>query len=159
GTVMTPTIVAPGTQNTIQCTYNWTGFVGSSINITVQATYGTEQTSISRTIMLPYFGVVNASYSNFSTGNPYLNITVYNSQYSKTNATIVQISVNVDNSTFVLDGTIVVPRISTQGYMIAPASEAIFTCPWDWSLYVGKDLMIVVKASNGFQISTTLKVE
>jgi hypothetical protein len=159
GTVMTPTIVAPGTQNTIQCTYNWTGFVGSSINITVQATYGTEQTSISRTIILPYFGVVNASYSNFSTGNPYLNITVYNSQYSKTNATIVQISVNVDNSTFVLDGTIAVPRISTQGYTIAPASEAIFTCPWDWSLYVGKDLMIVVKASNGFQISTTLKVE
>jgi hypothetical protein len=159
GTVMTPTIVAPGTQNTIQCTYNWTGFVGSSINITVQATYGTEQTSISRTIILPYFGVVNASYSNFSTGNPYLNITVYNSQYSKTNATIVQISVNVDNSTFVLDGTIAVPRISTQGYTITPASEATFTCPWDWNLYVGKDLTIVVKASNGFQISTTLKVE
>lgn len=159
GTVMAPTIVAPGAQNTIQCTYNWTGFIGSSINLTVQATYGTEQTSISQTIVLPYFGIVNASYSNFSTGNPYLNITVYNSQYSKTNATIVQISVNVDNSTFVLDGTIAVPRISTQGYTITPASEATFTCPWDWNLYVGKDLTIVVKASNGFQISTTLKVE
>ena len=159
GTVMAPTIVAPGAQNTIQCTYNWTGFIGSSINLTVQATYGTEQTSISQTIVLPYFGIVNASYSNFSTGNPYLNITIYNSQYSKTNATIVQISVNVDNSTFVLDGTIAVPRISTQGYTITPASEATFTCPWDWNLYVGKDLTIVVKASNGFQISTTLKVE
>jgi hypothetical protein len=158
-TIMTPTIVTPGSQNTTQCMYNWTAFLGSNINITVRATYGAEQTSIWQTVQLPYFGVVNASYSNFSTGNPYLNITVYNSQYSKMNATIVQISVNVDNSTFVLDGTIAVPRISTQGYTIAPAEEATFTCPWDWGPYVGKDVTIFVKASNGFQVSTTLKVE
>lgn len=157
-TIMTPIIVTSGSQNRIQCMYNWTAFLGSSINITVRATYSGKQTSQSETVQLPYFGVVNALYSNFSTGNPYLNITVCNSEHSKMNATIVQISVSVDNSTFVLDGTITAPRISTGGYTITPAEETTFTCPWDWSPYVGKDITIFVKASNGFQVSTTLTI-
>ncbi|MCJ7767336.1 hypothetical protein MUP79_02970 [Candidatus Bathyarchaeota archaeon] len=158
-TTITPTVVAPGSQNTVQCTYNWTDFVGSSIGITVHATYDAGQISISQTAKLPYFGIANASFSNFSTGNPYLNITVYDSQYSKTNATIVQISVNAGNSTFVLDGTIANPKIGTQGYTITPAGEVTFTCPWDRSPYLGKDVTIIVTASDDSQVSTTLKVE
>jgi hypothetical protein len=158
-TLITSTRVAPGGQSIIQCTYNWTDFVGSIIGITVHATYDGGQISISQTTKLPYFGVVNASNSNFTTGNPYLNVTVYDSQYSKTNATIVQISVNTGNTTFVLDGTIASPTIGTQGYLITPAGQVTFTCPWDWSPYVGRDVTIVVTASDGLQVSTTLRVE
>lgn len=158
-TIITPIIVAPGSHYTVQCTYNWTDFVGSSIGITVHATYDAGQVSISRTTKLPYFGIAGASNSNFTTGNPYLNITVYDSQYSKTNATIVQISINAENSTFVLDGTITSPRIGTQGYTITPAGEVTFTCPWNWSPYLGKDVTIFVTTSDGSQVSRTLKIE
>jgi len=158
-TTMTSAVVAPGSQYTIPCTYNWTDFVGSRIGITVHATYDAGQVSISQTTKLPYFGIADASNSNFTTGNPYLNITVYDSQYAKTNATIVQISVNADNSTFVLDGTIASPRIGTQGYTINPAVEVTFTCPWDWSPYLSKDVTVFVTASDGSQVSRTLKVE
>jgi hypothetical protein len=158
-TTITPIVVAPGSQYTIQCTYNWTDFVGSSIGITVHATYDAGQVSISQTTKLPYFGIADASNSNFTAGNPYLIITVYDSQYSKTNVTIVQISVNAENSTFVLDGTITSPRIGTQGYQITPAGEVTFTCPWDWSPYLSKDVTVFVTASDGSQVSRTLKVE
>ncbi len=158
-TTITPIVIAPGSQNIVQCAYNWTDFIGSSINITVHATYDAGEISISQTTKLPYFGIANASFSNFTTGNPYLNITVYNSQYSKTNATIVQISVNTGNTTFVLDGTITSPKIGTQGYMITPAGEVTFTCPWDWSPYQGQDVTVFVTASDGSQVSRTLKVE
>lgn len=158
-TTVTPIVVAPGSQDTVQCTYNWTDFVGSSIGITVHATYDAGQVSISQTTRLPYFGIAEASNSNFTTGNAYLNITVYDSQYSKTNATIVQIFVEAENSTFVLDGTITSPRIGTQGYTINSAGEVTFTCPWDWSPYLGKDVTVFVMASDGSQVSRTLKVE
>jgi hypothetical protein len=158
-TTITPTVIAPGSQNIIQCTYNWTDFVGSSIGITVNATYDAGQVSISQTTKLPYFGITNASFSNFTTGNSYLNITVYDSQYTKTNATIVQISINTGNTTFVLDGTITSPKIGTQGYTITPAGEVTFTCPWDWSPYQGQDVTAFVTASDGSQVSRTLKVE
>jgi hypothetical protein len=158
-TTIIPTAVEPGSQNIVQCTYNWTDFVGSSIGITVHATYDAGQVSISQTTKFPYFGIANASFSNFTAGNPYLNITVYNSQYSKTNATIVQISINTGNTTFVLDGTIASPKIGTQGYTITPAGEVTFTCPWDWSPYQGQDVTVFVTASDGSQVSRTLKVE
>jgi hypothetical protein len=158
-TTITPTVVPPGSQYTLECTYNWTDFVGSSIGITVHATYDAGQVTISQTTKLPYFGIADASNSNFTTGNPYLTITVYDSPYSKTNATIVQISVNAENSTYVLDGTITSPRIGTQGYTINPAGEVTFTCPWDWSPYLGKNVTIFVTASDGSQVSRTLKVE
>jgi hypothetical protein len=157
-TIVTPIVVAPGSQNTIVCEYNWTDFIGSSINISVHATYGAEQISISQTTKIPYFGIASISNSNFTTGNPYLNITVYDSQYSKANATVVQISVNAGNTTFVLDGTIASPKIGTQGYSITSGEEVTFTCPWDWSPYLGKDVTVFVTASDGSQISKTLKI-
>ena len=158
-TVVTPIVVAPGSQNPIICEYNWTDFIGSSINISVHATYDAVQISISQTTKIPYFGIVSISNSNFTTGNPYLNITVYDSQYSKANATVVQISVNAGNTTFVLDGTIASPKIRTPGYTITSGEEVTFTCPWDWSPYLAKDVTIFVTASDGSQVSKTLKIE
>ncbi len=159
GTAITPIVVAPGSQITVECMHNWTDSVGSTVDIVVNATYDAGHIAISQTAKLPYFGIASASHSNFVTGNPYLNITVYDSQYSKINVTIVHISVEADNSTVVLDGTITSPRIGPQGYTINPASEVTFTCPWDWTPYLGKDVAVIVTALDGFQVSRTLEVE
>jgi hypothetical protein len=100
----------------------------------------------------------NVTFADFPLGNPYMNVTVGNSVFSKTNATIVQIFIQTQNGTQPIDGTISYPKISPQGYPVVAGTEQTITCPWDWSQYVGTNVTVVVQTADGFQAPTTLKV-
>lgn len=158
-TIMSYALVAAGGQATFVCGFNWSSFVGQNAIITAQVTYG-----LNNSLLLlfqtnvPYFRMSNVTFADFPLGNPYMNVTVGNSAFSKANATIIQIFVQTQNGTQPIDGTISYPKISPQGYSIVAGTEQTITCPWDWSPYVGTNVTVVVQTAEGFQVSTTLKV-
>jgi len=157
-TSLNSTTIAAGSQNTLTCIFNWTSFVGDIVNITTHSIYGTNEIVISQSIRIPYLKIVNASFSTFPTGTPHVNITLRNSEFSKTNTTIIQISISNGSSTMPLDGTISIPKIGTTASQIIIGTETTFVCPWDWSPYANQEVTIIVNTSDGLQVSTTLIV-
>lgn len=158
-TIISSALVAAGGQATFVCEFNWSSFVGQSAIITAQVAYG-----LNNSLLLlfqtnvPYYSMANVTFADFPLGNPYMNVTVGNSAFSKANAIIVQIFVQTQNGTQPIDGTLSYPKISPQGYPVVAGTEQTITCPWDWSPYVGTNVTVVVQTADGFQVSTTLKV-
>jgi hypothetical protein len=149
-TSMTPVVIDPAGSAIIVCGYNWTTLVGASVNVTVHGVYGQNGTTFSQTATVPYIKVVNASFSNFPTGNPYANITVFNSQYSPFDANVTQISFTTTNNvTSSIDGAVAVPRIGLDGYLLPIGAQVTLTCPWDWSSYSGQIVTFNVQTTEG----------
>ena len=158
-TVMNSSIIAIGDQSSFTCEFNWTGFVGKTVPITVNITYNENETSsILYNIVLPYIKIRAAAFSNFSLGNPYVNVTIYNSAFSSINANITWIFIKTENQTYLIDGTLTNPKISPQGYNLANGTEITVVCPWDWTSYRGKDVTVIVQTADGFQVSITVPV-
>lgn len=157
-TAVIPVIVAPANSSVVICGFNWTGFVGASVTVTVHAVYGQNETTISQTLALPYLKVANASFSDFPTGNPYVSVTLNNSLYSPFNATITQISVTANNVTSLIDGTLAFPRIDSNGYLLSIGSEVTFVCPWDWKPYSTQNVTFTVQTKEGPTFSGTFPV-
>jgi len=154
-TTLNPVVVAPANSSVVVCGFNWTSFVGSSVNVTTYAMYGGNESTISQTLVLPYFKVASASFSEFPTGNPYVNVTVFDSQYAPINANITQISVTANNVTSLIDGTLAVPSIGSSGYLLPIGDETTFVCPWNWSLYAGQNVTFTVQPAQGPPVSAT----
>lgn len=153
------TVIAPGNQATIECGFNWTSFVGDNATVTVYATHGLNETANSYNLQLPDMKIENVSFSTFSPGNPYLNVTIMSSQFAKHDMNITQVFVTVDNATYSVDGTITSPKIGPAGFILSAGDEITFVCPWNWTPYVGEDVTVTVETAEGFQISTGIKVD
>jgi hypothetical protein len=153
------TVIAPGNQATIECGFNWTSFVGDNATVTVYATHGLNETANSYNLQLPDMKIENVSFSSFSSGNPYLNVTIMSSQFAKHDMNITQVFVTVDNATYSVDGTITSPKIGPAGFILSAGDEITFVCPWNWTPYVGEDVTVTVETAEGFQISTGIKVD
>jgi len=152
-------IVAIGNQTSFICGFNWTGFLRENITITVYVAYDqTEKAMLPYHLILPYYKIKEVSFSTFELGNPYVNITIYNSNFSTINATITKILVKTENGTYLIDGTITNPKISPNGYNLTIGEEISIICPWNWNSYIGKDITIIVQSVDGFQASKNVQV-
>ncbi len=158
-TTMDSTSVAPGGQATLICSFNWSSLVGENVTITGHAVYEANESSTSYSLTLPYLEIMNMAFSNFELGNPYANVTIYHSQFSRFSANITQVLVKIDNQTFTIDGTITNPRIMPEGYNLSSGTQVTIICPWDWIQYLGKDVTFIAQTAEGLQVSMTLKVE
>jgi hypothetical protein len=156
---LNPVLIAPGGQSVLNCGFNWTSLVGKNVTVTVYAAYGSNELSHSKNATLPYLKIVNVSFSNFELGNPYVNVTIYNSQFSKLNTNMTQLFVKTDNGTFLIDGNITNPRINPEGYSLVAGAEVTVVCPWNWSPFLNKQITVTMQTSDGFQVTKTLKVE
>lgn len=156
-TVITPTLLSAGAQAAIQCSFNWTSFLRANASVTVYFTYGANQSTIQFYLTVPYLKVENASFSNFALGNPYVNVTVMNSPFSRTNATITRVLIRTANATFALDGTITSPKIPLTTPLVTGA-EMTLTGLWDSTPYIGEDVTVIVQTADGLQASATFRV-
>jgi len=152
-------VIAPASSSVVVCGSNWTRFIGANVTVTVRArAYGQNETTVSQTLVIPCLKVTNASFSNFPTGTPYVNITLFNSKCSPTNTNITQISVTANNVKKLVDGTMVFPSISPSGYLLPIGKEVTFVYPWNWSLYSGQNVTFTVTPAQGPPASATFKV-
>ncbi|HVP17054.1 MAG TPA: hypothetical protein VMT42_06780 [candidate division Zixibacteria bacterium] len=149
-------LLAIGGQAAFVCEFNWSSFVGQQAKITAHVTYGNNSLLLPFQTNVTYFEISNVSFSDFSLGNPYMNVTVSNSQFSKTSANITQIFIQTENGTQTIDGTISYPQINPQ-YLLAKGTQQTITCPWNWSPYSGQDVTVIVQTADGFQVSITVK--
>jgi hypothetical protein len=158
-TSIDPVIIAPAKSSIVVCGFNWTNFVGANVTVTVyESVYGKNETYFSQNLTLPYIKITNASFSSFPSGNPYLNLTVFDSPYSPTGINITQISFTVNNVTKQFDGTIAVPSFASTGYSLPVGSKVTFVLPWNWIAYSGQNVTFTVTLAKGTSVSAIFKV-
>jgi hypothetical protein len=148
---MTITLIDPGQHATLDCIYNWSSFVGANVTIRAYLKYGSNETQITYNLKLPYLKITNASFFNLTPENPYINITVRNSEFSRVNATITSILIRNETAPLLVVGS--------TGFQVTIGSESSIVYRWDWNPYVGKDVTIIVTTIDGLQTLATYKVQ
>ncbi len=157
-TSMNPVVVAPGNSGVVVCDFNWTGFVGANVTVTVHVFQGQNETTASKTVACPSSRSRMPRSPISPPETPMLALTVFDSQYSSLNANITQISVLTNNATSLIDGTLVAPRIGSGGYSLAIGTEVTFVCPWDWVPHLGENVTFTVRTAEGREFSGTFQV-
>ncbi|MGA3191383.1 MAG: hypothetical protein ABSD73_02590 [Candidatus Bathyarchaeia archaeon] len=152
-TSTTATLIAAGAQSTLTCVFNWSSFVGQNVTVTAYV-MNASVSQLTYNLMLPYLEITNASFFNLSPGSPYLNVTVYNSEFSKINATVTQMNTETEN------GTMLITWQSTggAGQQISIGSAVGMLFPWKWEPYVGQNVTITIQTADGYQTSATFTV-
>jgi hypothetical protein len=147
------TLIAPGAQSTLTCVLNWSSFIGQNVTVTANVSYGSNPSLLTYNLTVPYLEVTNASFLYLSPGSPYLNVTVYNSQFSQINATVTQMSAETENGT-----TLIAWQSAGGGQQISIGSAVGMLLPWNWEPYVGQNVTITIQTATGYQASATFEV-
>jgi len=101
---------------------------------------------------LPYFKITEVSFSNFSLGNPYVNVTVYTSEFSTVNATVTELFIEAENGTCLFNATI------TDGYELPKGMNMSIVYSWDWTRYSGQEITVRVRAADGSEATKNVTV-
>ena len=142
--------LAPGQNQTFPCTFNWSNLVGSRVRITVNFTFESKQSSIFFDTNVPYIKVTDATFAAFSENTPYASVTIRNSEFSKTNATITGVQAKIGNTTFSIAGD--------TGYEVGTGSQIVIVCPWNWKPYSTQDVTLTVFTQDGTEASATFRI-
>jgi hypothetical protein len=149
--------VSIGEEIQFNCTFDWKGFRGADVSITI---YTAEGLNISESITLPSvrLEIGLPIFDELSIGIPYINITISNTIFSARNVTITQIIFETENTTYVIDGTLTNPKLIPDGYSLAIGANVTIVCPWNWTLNPNQDVTITVQTAEGFSISQTFQI-
>ncbi|MEM3596608.1 MAG: hypothetical protein QXJ53_00535 [Candidatus Bathyarchaeia archaeon] len=139
-----------GDQVTFNCTINWKTSIGTNITITAIRSDGV---NISRTIEIPPVQLKMEKPALSELLGPYVNITISNSVNSIQNVTVTSIVFEVENQTFIIDGTLTIPVLVPNGYLLKVGENVTIVCRWNWGLYLAGSLKVTVYTAEGFQIS------
>ncbi|MGB9675762.1 MAG: hypothetical protein ACPL0C_01060 [Candidatus Bathyarchaeales archaeon] len=139
-----------GDSVTFNCTINWKAFIGSNVTITVIREDGV---NISRTVEIPPVQLKMEKPAISELLGPYVNVTISNSVNSIQNVTITSIVFETENQTFTIDGTLTIPELVPDGYVLKVGENITIVCRWNWVLYLKLSLKVTVYTVEGFQIS------
>lgn len=148
---ITTTLIDSGQRATLDCVYNWSSFVGANVTIRAYLKYGSNETQITHNLKIPYLKITNASFFNLTQENPYINITVRNSEFSRVNATITSILIRNETAPLLVVGS--------TGFQVTVGSETAIIYPWNWNPYAGRDVTIIVTTVDQLQTLATYKVQ
>jgi hypothetical protein len=151
GTTVSPQLpynLTQGSSVTLRGLWNWTGYQGRNVTITV----GTAENYIAQLVKVTQKRVIltitSISFDSISTGT--FNVIVRNSALSLESASITKVTVTFENGT-VIEVPSVAPSLP---YLLNSGLTATFTCQWDWSNYRGKNITITVYAAKGYVTSS-----
>jgi len=150
-TAIIPGLIAPGTNATFTCTFNWSSLTGQNVNIKAHLMYGSTEIQVTYSLKLPYLEITNATFINVPPETPNINLTVRNTEFSKFNATIVQVLIRNETTSLLV--------IESSGYQVNAGSEIVLAYSWNWIPYTGNNITVVMTTIDGFQVSATFKVE
>ena len=153
-TVTSATLIAPGVQSTLTCVLNWSSFIGQNVTVTAYVTYGSNESLLTYNMTVPYLEITNASFIYLSPGSPYLNVTIYNSEFSQLNETVTQMNIMAENGTM----PITWQSANDSGQQISIGSAVGMLFPWQWEPYVGQNVTITIQTADGYQTSATFVV-
>jgi hypothetical protein len=156
-TSFTSQTIPIGEEVVFNCTFDWSNYRGKNANITAQLSNGEE---ISENVALPVVNLklLKVNFAKSTEGIPYINVTAMNSIFSNRTVNITQIILNVGNSTYALDGTLTIPKLIPNGYILNIGLNMTIVCPWNWGLYSMENLTVTVQTKEGFSASQTLQI-
>jgi len=132
-----------GEPQTFNCTFDWSGYKGRNVTVNIYAS----QYHANYTITLPTI-ILNATF-NSSVSTQYFSINIQNNAFSTINIT----GINV-NGTWI-NMTLTYPSLPIT---VQNAKTLLILCPLNWQMLSGDDITIVVTTSNGFEITTAVRV-
>jgi hypothetical protein len=153
-TATSATLIAPGVQSTLTCVLNWSSFIGQNVTVTAYVMYGLNESLLTYNLTVPYLEITNASFIDLSPGSPYLNVTIYNSEFSQINETVTQMNVMAENGTMSISWQ----SANDSGQQISIGSVVGMLFPWKWEPYVGQNVTITIQTADGYQTSATFVV-
>jgi hypothetical protein len=139
-----PHILAVRENQTFNCTFNWTSYKGLTINVTV---YTEEGFNATYSLTLPNV-LLTVDFDSGKSTN-YFTITIQNKAYLTINVTEIYVNDTLINA------SITYPALPVT---IENNESITIVCPFEWQSLSGKEVTIIVKTENGFDITTTLVV-
>ncbi len=153
-TVTSATLIAPGAPSTLTCVLNWSSLVGQNVTVIAHFTYGSNESLLTYNLTVPYLEITNASFIYLSPGSPYLNVTIYNSEFSQINETVTQMNTVAANGTMLISWQ----SATDAGQQISIGSVVEMLFALKWEPYVGQNVTITIQTADGYQTSATFEV-
>ncbi|MGB8779551.1 MAG: hypothetical protein WCD81_02760 [Candidatus Bathyarchaeia archaeon] len=153
-TVTSATLIAPGAPSTLTCVLNWSSLVGQNVTVIAHFTYGSNESLLTYNLTVPYLEITNASFIYLSPGSPYLNVTIYNSEFSQINETVTQMNTVAANGTMLISWQ----SAADAGQQISIGSVVEMLFALKWEPYVGQNVTITIQTADGYQTSATFEV-
>ena len=134
----------PNATETFKCPWNWTRYWGKKVTITVHTL---------QNFTVQYAGVtpspINITDVIFDPAFiTQFNVTVNNSKFYFASVNITDITLTVENETFLINGTEVKPF--PLPHQLSPNSSVVFVCPWNWTNYQGRSVTIIVRSVENY---------
>jgi len=132
---------------TFKCTKDWTNYLNKTISITVQTMQGYEDnvTTFAQPLTVE---ITNVIFSEPDT--THFNVTVRNKLESSTSVNINKIAVTLENGTVrEMNGTQIIPELPCK---LDQNSTITFKCPWNWTHYRGKDVLVSIFTAQNYTI-------
>jgi hypothetical protein len=133
-----------------KCSWNWTDYQGENVTVAVHTLQGYAAYHTSITPKPVILSIPNILFN--VTDTAHFNITVQNSEDSPTHVNITDITVTVENETF-LDVPVVPPPYLP--YPLYPDDNVTFRCSWNWTDYREKNVTITLHTLQDFKVSST----
>jgi len=144
-------VLPRGQAVSFQCMYNWEAYVNPKIKVeTLEGYYAEVTANASAAVLLQITSVVFDEMKSDE-----LDITVSNSEDSRTYFDIANITLTYDTSQYTITGSLSNPSLP---HRIQPNNAATFRCTWPWRNYRDKNVTITVYTKQGYTpVSKTVK--
>lgn len=138
-----PYNISVGDTQTFNCTFDWSSYKGGTITVNFYAsTYNANYT-----FTLPIVNL-NATF-NGNVSMHYFSISIQNSAFSNVTVTGINVNGTLMNSTFTY------PSLPVT---VENGKTLLIICPLDWQPLSGQEITIIVTTSNGFELTTKVRV-
>ncbi len=100
--------------------------------------------------------ILNITHVGFDpTDTNHFNITIQNSEFSPEEANITEIRVNIGN---IIVAELTDDTVPSLPFILPSGTDITFMCSWNWSPSSGKDVVITVETSEGYEATYTYRI-
>lgn len=143
-----PNVLNQSSSRLFECLWDWTGYQGSNIIISVRTANNYIAQFLKVTPKRVILTITSISFDPISTST--FSVTVRNSNLSVESARITNVTVTLENGT-----SIQVSSVSPSlPYSLGINSTVTFACQLDWTSYRGKNITITIYAEKGYVVSS-----
>lgn len=132
--------LATGIPVTFYCNYDWQGFMEENVRVETEEGYYAVAKANATAVLSLSIDTVKFS----ETDSNKVNITVTNSEVSKTSVDVDDITLTYNNQTIHLNGSLSTPKFSPFYRLNVSKTVTFRDCQWDWTNYRNKYVTVTV---------------
>ncbi len=150
-----PHTLNPNESVEFMCSWDWINYQNTSVTVAVYTIQGYMNYTTKTTPLPVTLEIAELLFDPSNTTR--FNVTVRNNEGSPTHVNVMRITATMENGTIQeIDGTEVSPQIHPSPYPLNPNATETFKCPWNWTLYWDKNVIITVYTLQNFTVQYTV---